>query len=154
MEQEFNLQRLVAKTGLLGQILLKMGLVTVRQLEEALDIQKKEQKRMLGEILVAKGFVSEELLCAALASQSGYCYIPVERYKISKDILKLVSRETASKYCCLPLEKVGRALTVAAANPFNQEAIDAVQDLTGHKVICAISGKSQIEKAIKLCYQT
>ncbi len=154
MEREFNIQGLVTKTELLGQILLKKGLVTTKQLEEALDIQKKEQKGMLGEILVEKGFISEELLCAALASQSDYCYIPVERYKISKDILKLVPKDIASKYCLIPLEKVGGVLTIAITNPFNQEAINTVQALTYHKVICAISGKNQIEKVIKLYYQT
>jgi len=153
-EKEFNIQGLVTKTELLGQILLKKGLITSKQLEEVLVIQKKEGKGLLGEILIQKGFISEELLCVALSSQSDYCYIPVERYKISKDLVKLVPKEMASKYYLIPLEKIGGVLTVAMANPFDQEAINMAQAATHHKIVCVIGGKKQIEKVIKLYYQT
>lgn len=152
MEREFSIQGLVTKTELLGQILLRKGLINIGQLEEALVIQKKEGKGLLGEILIQKGFITEELLCVALASQSDYCYVPVERYKIARDIIKIVPKETASKYSLVPLEKIGGVLTVAMANPFDQEAINIVQAATHHKIVCVIGGKSQIEKIIKLYY--
>lgn len=152
MQREYNIQGLVTKTELLGQILLKKGLISIKQLEEALAIQKKEGKGLLGEILVQKGFVSEELLCVALASQSDFSYVPVERYKIAKDILKLVPKDMASKYCLIPLEKIGSSLTIAIANPFDQEAVNAVQAVSHHKVVCVIAGKNQIEKIIKEQY--
>lgn len=154
MEREFNIQGLVTKTELLGQILLKKGLITSKQLEEVLDIQKKEGKGLLGELLIQKGFISEELLCVALSSQSDYCYVPVERYKIAKEVLKLIPKDIAAKYCLIPLEKIGGVLTISMANPFNQEAINTLQSITHHKVVSVIGGKNQIEKAIKLYYQT
>lgn len=154
MEREFSIPGVATKTELLGQILLKKGLITTKQLEEALAIQKKEGKGLLGEILVQKGFISEELLCVALASQSDYCYVPVERYKISREILKLIPKDIASKYSLVPLEKIGSVVTIAMTNPFDQEAINTVQAAIHHKVVCVIAGKNQIEKIIKLYYQT
>ena len=151
MEKEFHIPRVIMKTGLLGQILLKKGLLSREQLEEALSIQKKEGS-LLGDILVKKGFISEGSLCIALASQSDLCFIPLERYKISKDIIRLIPRETAVKYSCIALEKVGGALTVAMANPFDQDALAALETITHYKVISVISAKSEIEELLKQEY--
>ncbi|MBF0523375.1 MAG: Flp pilus assembly complex ATPase component TadA [Candidatus Omnitrophica bacterium] len=52
----------------LGQILVKKGFVTEQQVEEAIAIQKKEGGR-IGEILITKGHISEENLIAALGNQ-------------------------------------------------------------------------------------
>lgn len=152
MDKEFNIQRIVAKTTLLGQVLLKKGLINGAQLEEALAIQKKEGG-LLGDILVKKEFTSEELLCTALASQSDMCYVPVERYKITKDVLRLIPKDVAAKYCVIPLEKIGGVLTMAMANPFDQEAISTIETLTHYRIVSVIGTKTQIERLIKLHYQ-
>lgn len=150
-DKDISTQRIVGKTDLLGQILLKKRFVTAAQLEEALAAQKKEGG-LLGDTMVKKGFITEEFLCIALASQSDYCYIPVERYKVTKDILKLIPFEAAAKYNCIAIEKIGSSLTVVMANPLDQEAVKAIEAATHYKAVCAIGAKGQIEKVIKANY--
>ena len=52
----------------LGEILVDQGLITEAQLEEAVNIQKKEHGR-LGEVLLKLGMVKEDTLAASLGAQ-------------------------------------------------------------------------------------
>jgi len=149
MAKQLVTQRISVKIDLLGQILLKKGLVNNKQLEEALIVRKKEGNKLLGDILIQLGFISEEILCAALASQSDLCYIPLERYKIIKETLKLIPKQIALEYSCVALEKVGGVLTLAMANPFNEEALKEIEKAVSYKIVCVIGAKTQIDRIIK-----
>lgn len=151
MDNEPVGQRIIPKIGLIGQVLLKKKLITEVQLKEALFAQKKAGG-LLGDILIQKEFISEEQMCRALASQSDLCYIPLERYKISKDIVKLIPFDTAIKYCCVPLDKIGDVLTIAMADPFDQKAIKSIEAAIHLKVVSAIGIRAQIKDIIKMYY--
>lgn len=146
-------QRPIAKTNLLGQLLIKNGLITHQQLEKALSVQK-SKGGMLGDILTGLGFISQEALGMALASQTEAVYIPVEKYKISKDILDLIPKDTALKYQCIPLEKINGVLAVAMVNPLDQDAINEIERITQYKLICMVGTKIQIEAILNANYQT
>ncbi len=152
MDNEKHPQRFIPKISLIGQVLLKKKLISEEQLKDALSEQK-ENGGLLGDILIQKGFISEDKMCQALASQSDLCYIPLERYKVSKDILKLMSADISDEYCCLPIDKIGDVLTISMADPFNQKAINMIETIIHCKVVSVIGAKTQIEKMIKLYYQ-
>jgi CHASE2 domain-containing sensor protein len=61
----------------LGEILIENGLLTKSQLEFALGIQKKEGG-LIGEILLKHGFVSEKDIVNALIKQEEYIYVHKE----------------------------------------------------------------------------
>lgn len=145
-------QQETLKINLLGQILLKKGLVSTEQLREALDVQKKE-KGLLGDILIKLGYITEEKLSIALASQTDLRYIPVSKYKISREAIKVVSKELATTYSFVPLEKLGQVLTIVMVNPFDREAVKKIEEATQYKIVSMIGAKSQIENAIKSYYQ-
>ncbi len=52
--------------ALLGDTLVKSGVITQAQLDEALKIQEKNPGRKLGEVLVEKGFTTQEKIEKAL----------------------------------------------------------------------------------------
>lgn len=151
MEKENSAPEFMKKTNLIGQILLKRGLINNRQLEEALSIKKREGG-LIGYILVKQGFISEESLSVALASQCGLTYIPIERYKVSKNTVKLVPRELLVKYCFIPLEIIDETLTIVMANPLDKETLNTIQKNIPYKLVSAIGVRAQIENAIKENY--
>lgn len=53
----------------LGNLLLKAGMITPEQLQEALDFQDDNPDRMLGEALVQMGAVEKEIVEALLVAQ-------------------------------------------------------------------------------------
>ena len=152
MEKEIGSQRKILKVNLIGQVLLKKGYIASAQLEEGLDIQKREGG-FLGEVLIKKGFVSEELFTAALVNQLDVAYLPVESYTISKNVLNLIPKDLAYKYCFIPLERIGDVLTVAIANPLDLKAIEQIEIITTCKIVCLLGKRTEIEECLNKYYQ-
>ncbi len=148
MGNERHSERIVAKKNLIGQMLIRRGLITEKQLEEALNIQKKNGG-FLGDILTENKFVSQEILSLVLASQTEVVYLPIEKYKISKEVLGLIPREIAYKYHCVPLEKMGDVLAIAMVNPLDKAATLEIEKVSHYKLVSMIGTKEQIEKALQ-----
>jgi hypothetical protein len=152
MSQEYDFHREAAKTELLGQILVRRNMVTQAQLQEAVEIQKSKKGGLLGDILLGLGYISEELLAIAIAYQQDICYMPVEKYKITKEALNSVVGEVALKYTFIPVEKINNLLTVAIAGNFTMDVIREIEAATKHKISPIVSTRSQILKLIKSHY--
>ncbi len=117
-----------ARPKSLAQLLLDQGTVSREQLERAIAKQK-QTGAFLGEILIQENIIDENSFLSFLAK---YCKIPhlsLLDYLIDRDILNLVPQETCLKYRLLPIDKMGRNLTVAMVNPLNAEALQAVREL-------------------------
>lgn len=107
----------------LGDLLVKEGLVTGHQLQEALRDAAASGTR-LGHALVKLGFVAENDLTRILAGQYRMQAVDLTRMQVDSRILRLVPPEVAHKHLVLPLRRVGKTLTVAMANPTDLSAID------------------------------
>lgn len=57
---------------ILGEFLIELGLVTLEQLEEALELQRARPEKRMGEILVEKGYLTPQGLERALAMQRAF----------------------------------------------------------------------------------
>ena len=73
----------------LGKVLIKRKVITQEQLDQALEVQKREEG-YIGEILVKLGYVDERDIVAALVVQSNLPYIAVDKYEIDKSIIQLI----------------------------------------------------------------
>ena len=79
----------ISKTGLLGEILLDLHLLTSERLEIALKEQSaldKNNPRRIGEILVSLGFLSEDDMLRALSAQFSLKYIKFSGSPIAKSV--------------------------------------------------------------------
>jgi len=148
----FSRRDLISKKQLLGQILIKRGLINQEQLKEALDFQKKEGG-FLGEILVSLGYITEKDIVVALIVQCGFPYIAVNKYEIDSKIVKLIPEDVARKHHVIPLDKVGDVLSVVMANPLNLPMIQELEKTTGFKIATFIATKAEIDEAIEQKYK-
>ncbi|MFH0762386.1 MAG: ATPase, T2SS/T4P/T4SS family [Candidatus Omnitrophota bacterium] len=139
----------------LGEILLKDGLITAKQLEEAVSIQRREGGR-LGEILVKLGMIKEEQIVVALDKQLSIPYFSsgTVRLKPAPDqgLKRLVPQEFALKNAVIPVSRTLRSLTVAMADPLDLLLIDNLKKITGCEINPVIATKSDITKAIMEFY--
>ncbi|MFZ5817982.1 MAG: GspE/PulE family protein [Bacillota bacterium] len=135
----------------LGDILLAARLITQRQLEAALDNQKKTGGR-LGEVLINLGFVTEFDMCNTLAEQLGYPFIPNPEIQMEAGVAALVSEELAKKYRAVPIRLEGNSLVVAMADPLNFLAIDDISLSSGRRVKPAVSPEKAIQRALLKAY--
>jgi type IV pilus assembly protein PilB len=100
----------------LGEILIQKKWIAWKQLEEALEAQKQE-KELLGEILVRKGYLSRKLLYLALAERSGLRFVDPRHVRINPKAVDLIPRSIAEKYSLLPIEIQRGILYVGVADP-------------------------------------
>ncbi|MBF0521845.1 MAG: type II/IV secretion system protein [Candidatus Omnitrophica bacterium] len=140
----------------LGQLLLKKGLVTEQQIEEAIATQKKEGGRV-GEILVAKGYLSEENMVSALGNQLGIPYYSSDKPEIlnpnpDQDLDKIISNDFARKNNVLPLSKHMNSLTCAVNDPLDLMLLDNLKRITGCEINLVLATKTAIQKAISNFY--
>ena len=135
----------------LGEVLISRGLITQKQLDEALEIQKKD-KRLLGEILVGLKYITEEAIAWALTVMYGYPYLPLENYEVDKNAVLLVPKELAFKHHVLALERIGSVLNVAMANPLNEEALRDIEGATQCQVRMFISTMTELQAMLAKYY--
>ena len=70
----------------IGTVLVLMQMVTRKQLEEALEVQKTE-KRGVGKILVSLGYLTSDGLTRALSTCSGLPYVAPSELRADQDVL-------------------------------------------------------------------
>lgn len=58
--------------GSLAARLIKQGIITPDNLQEALEIQKTNKQQLIGSILVRLGYCTEEDVARTLAEKNGY----------------------------------------------------------------------------------
>lgn len=139
----------------IGEILIKRGLVTEKQIQEALAEQKRSKnKTRLGSILIKRGYITEDQLVDSLSKELGIPAVNLSRYEISRQAVKLIPVEIANKYQIIPIDKVGNTITLAMVDPLNIFAIDDVKFMTGCNVEPVVSAEVSIKNAIEKYYDT
>ncbi len=138
---------------LLGEMLIKKGLITEDQLELALREQA-STGALLGEVLHNLGFVSQEALTEALAQDAGVECLKVKDCPISDEAIKLVPEAFARRHKLLPVSVDNGTLKVAMANIFDVAVIDELQGLTKYYVEVAAATEADINEALNRCYGT
>ena len=135
----------------IGEILVDNGIISVNQLEAALE-QQKPGGRLLGEILVDLGHTDEASIYSCYALQLGIPYVSLSQLSIEPKLAELLPLEFAYKHTIVPVNAVGEVLTVATSEPLNDEARSEIEEATGYKVAVVCSLLRDIEAALKQCY--
>ena len=138
---------------LIGRILLDRGVITEPDLQQALLAQKKVENRFcLGEILVTMGRLREIDVAIALVIQHGLSYIALTSQDIHREILDLIPAGVARSQRLVPLDRIGRVLSVVTQNPLNDEARANVEHSTGCRIATFLSTRSEIDAALSRFY--
>lgn len=138
----------------LGDILLNSGVLTEEELNKGLELKKGSQK-LLGEILVENGFVTEGQIADALCSQLRLDKIDLSTVHIPEDILQLANSALLKKLVVIPFEYApgnANVLRVAMADPMDMNAIDDISIVTNLKVEPVVTTSRDILLAIDKYY--
>lgn len=136
----------------LGELLIERGLITRDHLQKALDHQRSNPGILFGEALIKLGFATEEDIAQALTCQYGFPYLPLASYEIDPEVIRAVPGNVCEQFCLIPIDKIGKSLTLAMSNPLNIKAVDDVELLTGCTVQSFVSTTTDIRNAIKRYY--
>lgn len=136
----------------LGDILVREGLITKQQLDEALAEQRNSGAR-LGYCLVKMGIIKEIEITKMLAKQYRMPAVDLSRFEVDPAILKLVPPDVAVKHCVLPLKREGRMLTLAMADPSDGATLDDLKFITRYDIFPVIAGEYTLKQQIEKYYE-
>jgi type IV pilus assembly protein PilB len=138
----------------IGDILIEQGLITPQQLKEALEMQKKDNKKRLGEIFVEMGAINREKLYGILQYIYETEYVDLSNQVIDPEVISLISEKTALRFKLIPISKNDDELIIAMANPLDVYAIDFVRAHTKiKKIISLLSSEEDVLNAITNYYE-
>jgi type IV pilus assembly protein PilB len=136
---------------LLGQLLLKARVISEKQLDEALKLQKAEGQK-LGSALVKLEAVSEENIITFLSRQYHVPPINLTDFKFDPSLIRYISYDVAKRYHVIPLMLAGGNLRIAVADPSNHMAIEDIKFMSGMNVSVYVAVESMIMNAIERYY--
>lgn len=138
-------------TKQLGELLIEREVINHDQLNIAREHQDKHGG-LLGEILVQLKFATEKDIAQALTCQYGFPYLPLANYEIDPEVLNSVPESLCRKFCLIPIDKIGKSLTLAMANPLSLQATEDVELITGCTVQIFVSTATEIKQSIDKYY--
>ncbi len=140
----------------LGEILIHQGLITEKQLQEAIVAQKKEKGR-IGEVLVKIGLITEEHMAEALGTQMGIPHYSSKNLDLLKPqpdqgLEKMIPAEFAKKHCVLPLSRHLNSLTCVVHDPLDLLLLDNLKRIAGCEINLVIATPTAIQGAVNDFY--
>lgn len=140
----------------IGELLVNTGLISPEQLQEALEVQTSDSRR-LGEILVAMKMIDETTVTQILSQQLSVPWVSLEFVDFSRQLLNLATTEIAEKHNLVPIyvrrsKRRQQTLFVAIEDPSNDDALKEVSEFSGLPVRPMIAPPSEIRGAIRAYY--
>jgi type IV pilus assembly protein PilB len=134
----------------LGEMLIDKGLISEKQLQQALEYQSQRgHKKLLGEVLIELNFVTEQVVLEVLAEGYGVPFVTGTARLADPKVVELLPREFIEEHTVLPLFLVRGVLTVAISEPSNLFLIEEIGRLTGHEVQIVAATSAEIEGSLR-----
>ena len=146
-----SVDRFGTRKKLLGQILKDMRLVHEGQIQEALQVQKREGGQ-IGQVLVKHGQITEAQLMLALGKQSGLEVVDLSEFSPQPEAVEKVDESIARPFQFVPVSFDGKVLTVAMADPINKSALDDIRFTANCDVNGVVADADQIAEALEKAY--
>jgi len=135
----------------LGDILIEKRMITPQELKMAVE-EHKRTKGMLGQILIKMGLLTEKRLLQVLAEQQGMPFVDLKEITIEDKVIKHVPAKFAWHYKVMPIKLEGNVLYIALSNPFDMWPLDDLETNLGYRVEVVLSTSSSIFWAIRKYY--
>ncbi len=131
----------------LGQLLVRGGYISAVQLDQALEEGSKTGER-LGEVVVKRGWATEDDVAQLLAEQWGLSYVDRASIWFDANALARLSREDAQRLEALPTRIEDGRVVAAVAEP-TEHRLEALRKLLGDETVVIVVPKSALEAGLR-----
>jgi type IV pilus assembly protein PilB len=135
----------------LGQILIKDGVISSGQLEQALA-QQRSSGALLGDILLSQNVITEEALARALAREAGVPFVSIDGLTPDPNAVLLVPEHFARQHVLAPVGFKNNSLEILQANPFDVVALDELERLVDRPIEVTCGTAQHVRNLIERCY--
>lgn len=135
-----------------GDLLLREGVITQEQLDQALEAQARTGDP-LGATLVTLGFINRLALAKVLAHQSGLPLYNVLRDPPDTAVVRLMDEETARRLSAIPVAREAGHVVVAFADPFDTDAWGEAQAAIGQPIRPVVTSELDLQWTLERVYR-
>jgi tetratricopeptide (TPR) repeat protein len=105
------------------------------------------------QVLHDKGLLPVDKSLKLLTEKSRTCYLPFERYDVDMDLLRGFPAEVCRRWCVAPFDRMSKAILVATANPFNQQAVMELAAATTHRLLWYLTAPAELVQTIRKAFR-
>lgn len=131
--------------------LVTKKILTQQMIDEGLLEEKKTGKNVF-KILVAHGYIKEDVLLAAVASSLGMEFVDLSKLNIERSAINKISASTAKFYNIVPIKVQGSVVVIAVGDPLNMKLLDDLRFVTGLGIKMVVAKGDDIKKAVERYY--
>ncbi len=100
-----------------------------------------------------KGIYLIEKSLRLLSDKSRVAYLPLDRYDIDMDLSRGFPAEVCRRWCVLPFDRMSKAILVATANPFNQQAAKELAEATTHRLLWYVAPPNDLLANLRIAFR-
>ncbi|MGK2958905.1 MAG: PilT/PilU family type 4a pilus ATPase [Acidimicrobiales bacterium] len=135
----------------LGEFLVDRKVLSRDTLEETLK-KEADEGISLTAVLLRDGLVGEKDLVAAVAAHSDQRFIDLAEHFVTPDLASMIPAELALRHIVVAVDWEGADLVVAMADPNDERAVNAIEEVVGCAVRPAMAIRSELHKVITALY--
>ncbi len=134
-----------------GSILVARGYVNEQTLDGAIAVQQHTNEPLL-KILVDQGFINDDIKTEVLAEQWHMQCVDIMAEQIASDVLALVDQERAKRFGFVAFKREEGVVSIAISDPTNIELMDYLLASFGRETKFFVAPKNAIYGAIEKYY--
>jgi tetratricopeptide (TPR) repeat protein len=103
--------------------------------------------------LSGKGVLPLEKSLKLLSDKSRLGFLPLEKYDVDIDLARGFPADVCRRWCILPFDRMSKAMLVATANPFNQQAAKELAQVTSYRILWYLSSPNDLLQYLRKAFR-
>jgi general secretion pathway protein E/type IV pilus assembly protein PilB len=133
----------------LVQRLIRRGVIPGDDMARIAEAHFAAPDKPLHELLIERGFAKEQDVLAAVAEEFGIDLVDLTQVKVEPETLKAMPLKLVHRRSLMPLSRNNGTLVVATGDPYDVNALDELQMLTGLHIQPVLASPREIARLIK-----
>jgi tetratricopeptide (TPR) repeat protein len=100
-----------------------------------------------------KGIYLVEKSLRLLCDKSRLAYLPLDRYDLDMDLARGFPAEVCRRWCVLPFDRMSKAVLVATANPFNDQAAKDLGEATTQRLLWYLAPPAELLSNLRRAFR-
>ena len=88
-----------------------------------------------------------------ISDKSRVAYLPLDRYEVDMELARGFPADVCRRWCVLPFDRMSKAILVATANPFNQQAAKELSEATTHRLLWYLATPNEIVTNLRKAFR-
>jgi len=136
--------------GVMGNILLKAGVVSPEELERAR--REQDSGEIISETLIRLGIARESSIIRAIQKHLNIEYVDLKEMELNPEVVRFLPRDVCERNRMIPVSLSSRQITLAMADPSDIFKCDNISIMTGLKVVPLLASSSAILEKLQEAY--